>query len=164
MIPTKMNNRDVKKRKFFREGDFVNFELDEEMVTYRYHNGNDYGGSGEYENGIIQRKTQEFIEVAAIMPDGKLRNFKVANYSHEKYDHRQWFKPGFMVKWEKDHLDINCECGYGNESNLHFLFCPRHPKGNNVPTKEQLEEKLMEMKWCTEYSIEEARLKLSMGS
>lgn len=162
MIPTKMNNRSSKRRNFFKVGDFVNFELDEEMVTFRYHDGNDYGGSGEYENGIVERKTQEFIEVAAVMPDKKLRKFKVANYAHEKYDHRQWTKEGFIVKWSIEHLDIACECGYGNESNIHFMFCPRHPKGSSIPSKEQLKERLMEMKWCTEYSIEEAKLKLEM--
>lgn len=164
MVPTKMNNRNDPKqrRSFFKVGDLVNFELDSEKKTFRYEDGEDRGESGEFLNGIVQRKLQDFIEVAAVMPDGNLKHFKVPNYSNEKYDHRQWWKPGFIMKWDTQHLDIACECGYGNESNLHFMFCPRHPKGNNIPTKEELKEKLMEIKWVTEYSLEEAKMKLEM--
>ena len=166
MIPTKMNNRSGpnQRRDFFKVGDFVNFELDEEHVTFRYKGGKDHGGSGEYVNGIVETKCQDYIEVSAVMPDGKLRYFKVPNYSSENYDQNQWWKPGFLKKWKTEHLEINCECGYGNESNLHFLFCPRHPKNNSMGTIEELKDRLAEMKWYTQYEIEEQKLKLSLGS
>ena len=165
MVPTIMHNRDKSPRRdFFKPGDVVNFELDTERRNYRYKDGVDSGQSGEFLNGVVQSKDQNRIEFAAVMPDKKLRYFSVPNYSHDKYELEQWKKEGFVRKWKLEHLDISCECGYGNESNLHFFFCPRHPKQDGIKTKQELKERLQDIKWYASFEVEEAINKLALES
>ena len=165
MVPTTMHNRENNHRRdFYKPGDVVNFELNPEKVTFRYDNGDDAGPSGVFVNGVVQSKDQSRIEVAALMPDKKLRYFSVPNYSHEKYDLEQWKKEGFLRKWRLDHLDVSCECGYGNDSNVHFFFCPRHYKADGVKTKLELKERLEDIKWYVSFEVEEAINKLALES
>ena len=165
MVPTIMHDREKSPaRDFFKPGDVVNFELNEENDSFRYANGEDGGSSGKYVNGVVQSKSDLRIEIAAVMPDGKLKYFSVPNYSHSEYDLEQWKKEGFVRKWRLKHLDISCECGYGNDSNVHFFFCPRHHKADGVKTEQELKEKLEEIKWYVSYEVEEAINKLALGS
>ena len=83
MVPTIMRDREKSPaRDFFKPGDVVNFELNEENDSFRYANGEDGGSSGKYINGVVQSKSDLRIEIAAVMPDGKLKYFSVPNYSH----------------------------------------------------------------------------------
>lgn len=150
------------RRDFFKPNDVVNFELSSDGTTPRWWKNKDTGSSGVKIDGVVHRKTQDFIEVASIFPNGKLIYNKFPNYHHEDYDLQQWWRPGFLSKYKKEDFIVNCECGNGNDSGLHYLFCPRHFKNLGV-YDEELEMKFETFKWDVAAKINEKILEVSLN-
>lgn len=115
-----------KRRPFFNLYDYIEFELNTQRTGPRWNLNVDEGPSGRWVKGIVTDADLNFIEVEVLMPNGIVKPFRFPNYASSDYDPEQWFFEGYLRK-EKDEKDTpSCECGYGDESNLHFMFCPMH--------------------------------------
>lgn len=116
-----------RRRPFFKVYDYIEFELNTKKDGPRWNLNVDEGSSGRWAKGIVIDIDLNFIEVEALMPTGIVKAFKFPNYASSDFDAEQWFFEGYLRKDEPNRIDKpKCECGYGDDSNLHFIFCPMH--------------------------------------
>ncbi len=111
-----------RRRPFFKTHDYVEFEMDKKKVGPRWKLNVDTGGCGEYAKGIITDLELRYIQLDAIFPDGHVRTIRFPNYASSDYDIKQWTYSGYLK-----HVDVkkpSCECGMGNKSGTHYMFCP----------------------------------------
>ncbi len=114
----------MKKRPFFRIHDYIKFEANRRLDGPRWNCNYDSGGSGRYVNGIITEVELNYIELDAIYPDGEVRTCRFPNYGSSDYTKDQWFWSGYLTHADKK--KPKCECGMGDDSGTHYMFCPMH--------------------------------------
>ena len=113
-----------KRRPFFHKHDYIKFEIDKPRKGPRWKLNVDTGGSGEFAKGIITEVELNYIELDAIFPDNEIRTIRFPNYSSSDFDREQWFWRGYLQHASTKQPE--CECGMGNESATHYMFCPTH--------------------------------------
>jgi hypothetical protein len=114
----------MRKRPFFRVHDYIEFESNKRLDGPRWNCNVDGGGSGRYVKGIITDVELNYIQLDAIYPDGEVRTTRFPNYGSTDYDKEQWFWNGYLQHADKK--KPTCECGMGDDSATHYMFCPMH--------------------------------------
>ena len=100
----------------------IKFELNPTLNGPRWDFNIDQGYSGKYAKGWITDISDYSIKVVAFTPDGDEIKTSFPNTWSNDYEEKQWQYPGYL---EITLLAPNCDCGHGNDSNLHWQFCSR---------------------------------------
>lgn len=107
----------------FKRNEDVIFEVSPGGELPRWLLNRDLGYTGNYAEGIITEVTSIYISVDALYPDGEVRNMNFPNWESSDYETEQWWYPGYLMKINEP--PTPCDCGYGNQSAVHWQFCPR---------------------------------------
>ena len=117
----------------FSEGDFVKFETDSYNKKPRWMNNKDFGGSGEWAEGVITDINEYYFIVDSLFPDKSLKTVKFPNIKSTFYNPHQWQKEGYLQKCDIDWFAENkktfaekkCECGGDKAKTTHSTWCPK---------------------------------------
>lgn len=110
----------------FNIGDIVEFELNPRHDGPRWECNTDQGWSKKYTMGVIENIDIYRISVLALLPGRGLGTYMVnfPNTQSTDYDSDQWIWPGYLKLYDT-YAPPDCDCGNGNNSATHYMFCRR---------------------------------------
>jgi len=107
----------------FEPNDEVIFEVRPDGEGPRWQLNVDKGYSDVHAKGIVTEVSDVAIILDAIFPDNEVRKVVFPNTKSSDYEPEQWWYPGYL-RGEED-PGPNCDCGHGNNSPFHWIFCTR---------------------------------------
>jgi len=89
------------------------------------HFNEDGGGSGIWVLGYVSTINDIYFITTSAYPDDTLKEDYWPNHGCEYYSNNQWDQEGYIRRVA---IKKNCNCGCGDDSATHWMFCNRWEK------------------------------------